>query len=75
MATEVQSAMVESLKRVFALAVDGSIDTSSQLYPAMATYYVEKCRRVESELVHASTSRGGYWPTNWQHRAGRIVFT
>lgn len=52
MATEAQGAIVESLKcRVFALAVAGSNDTSSQLYPVVATYYIEKCRRVESKLL------------------------
>lgn len=59
MATEAQGAMVESLKRrVFALAVDGSNDTSSQLYPVVATYYVEKCGRVESKLLCMQELRG-----------------
>lgn len=52
MATEAQGAMVESLKRrAFALAVDGSNDSSSQLYPIVASYYVEKCGRVESRIL------------------------
>ncbi|KAH7981395.1 hypothetical protein HPB49_023651 [Dermacentor silvarum] len=54
-----QGAMVESLKcSVFALAVDGSNDTLSQLYPAVATYYVEKCGWVGSKLLGMQALQG-----------------
>lgn len=52
MAADAEQTMVEALKhRAFAIAVDGSKDSGSQLYPIVATYYVEESRNVESRLL------------------------
>ncbi|KAG0416215.1 hypothetical protein HPB47_006602 [Ixodes persulcatus] len=52
MAADAESSMLESLKRrAFAIAVDGSNDSGSQMYPIVATYYVEESRNVESRLL------------------------
>ncbi|KAH6946853.1 hypothetical protein HPB50_015642 [Hyalomma asiaticum] len=51
MAAHTGNTMVEALKRrAFALAVDGSNDSGSQMYPIVATY-VEESRNVESRLL------------------------
>ena len=43
MATHTGNTMAEALKRrAFAISVDGSNDSGSQMYPIVATYYVEE---------------------------------
>ncbi|KAH8020891.1 hypothetical protein HPB51_008003 [Rhipicephalus microplus] len=52
MAAHSGNTMAEALKRrAFAIAVDGSNDSGSQMYPIVATYYVEESRNVESRLL------------------------
>lgn len=52
MATDAENTIVEALKcRAFAIAVDGSNDSGSQMYPLMAIYYVEESRNVEGRLL------------------------
>ncbi|KAH6948000.1 hypothetical protein HPB50_022434 [Hyalomma asiaticum] len=52
MAADAENTMVEALKRhAFAFTVDGSNDSGSQMYPIMATYYVEEPQNMESRLL------------------------
>ncbi|KAH7943985.1 hypothetical protein HPB52_014059 [Rhipicephalus sanguineus] len=52
MAAHTGNTMMEALKRrAFAIAVDGSNDSGSQMYPIVATYYIEESRNVESRLL------------------------
>ncbi|KAH7944109.1 hypothetical protein HPB52_015686 [Rhipicephalus sanguineus] len=52
MAAHTGNTMMEALKRrAFAIAVDRSNDSGSQMYPIVATYYIEESRNVESRLL------------------------
>ncbi|KAG0417138.1 hypothetical protein HPB47_005856 [Ixodes persulcatus] len=51
--------MVDALKReVFSVAVDGSNDSHSQLYPIVVTYYAEESGLIESRLLCLRTLEG-----------------
>ncbi|KAM7310378.1 uncharacterized protein ISCGN_007286 [Ixodes scapularis] len=51
--------MLDALKRrAFSIAVDGTSNRDSQLYPIVATYYVEETRKVESRLLCLETIEG-----------------
>ncbi|KAH6948863.1 hypothetical protein HPB50_026614 [Hyalomma asiaticum] len=48
MAAGAENTMMDALKRAFAVAVDGTNDSRSQMYPIVVTYYIKESRNVES---------------------------
>ncbi|XP_042147359.1 uncharacterized protein LOC121836509 [Ixodes scapularis] len=59
MAANAEVPMLDALKRrAFSIAVDGTSNRDSQLYPIVATYYVEETRKVESRLLCLETIEG-----------------
>ncbi|KAH7970043.1 hypothetical protein HPB52_023932 [Rhipicephalus sanguineus] len=59
MATNAETPLMDALKQqVFSIAVDGSNNRDTQLYPIVATYFVKETSRVESRLLCLGTIKG-----------------
>lgn len=69
---DAESSMLESLKcRAFAIAVDRSNDSRLQMYPIVASYYVEELRNVKSRLLCLQELHGE--ATEW--KIGNLILT
>lgn len=59
MANYAEERMASALKsKVFSVAINGSNDTNSQLYPILVTYYKEESGFIESRLPSLCTLKG-----------------